>query len=119
MKGTVFQISRSAARLAFGLMCLGSGTAWGSSPAEKVVCTQAPRSTWISEAKVRAAFGTEDFSLVKFKVSRGNCYEFYAIAKDGSVVEAYYDPTTGEPVRYNRVAVERTQTPRYESMRTR
>lgn len=101
------------------LLLTGSGFAWGSSPAEKVICTQAPRSAWISEAQVRAAFGTEDFSLVKFKISRGNCYEFYAIANDGSVVEAYYDPTTGERVRYNRVAVQRTETPRYESSRTR
>ncbi len=119
MTGTVFRPRRAAVRLVLGMVCAGGGVAWGSSPAEKVVCTQAPRSAWISEARVRAAFGTEDFSLVKFKVSRGNCYEFYAIARDGSVVEAYYDPTTGERVRYNRVAVQRTETPRYESSRTR
>jgi hypothetical protein len=58
---------------------------------------------------------------VKFKISRGNCYEFYAIAQDGSVVEAYVDPVSGERVRYNRVSVtrtEQTQT-RYESQKAR
>lgn len=95
--------------------------AWASAPAEKVVCTQAPRSAWMTEAKARALFGTETFTLVKFKISRGNCYEFYAIAQDGSVVEAYYDPVSGERVRYNRVSIartEQTQT-RYESQKAR
>ncbi len=97
------------------------GSAAASSPDEKVVCTQSPRSAWMSEAKARALFGTETFTLVKFKISRGNCYEFYAIAQDGSVVEAYVDPVSGERVRYNRVSVtrtEQTQT-RYESQKAR
>lgn len=97
------------------------GSAAASSPDEKVVCTQSPRSAWMGESKARALFGTENFTLVKFKISRGNCYEFYAIAQDGSVVEAYYDPVSGERVRYNRVSVartEQTQT-RYESQKAR
>lgn len=81
-----------------------SGGAWASSPAEKLICTQAPRSTWMSEAKVREIFGDKHYALVKFKVSRGNCYEFYAVSNDGSIVEAYYHPVSGEQLRLNRVS---------------
>ncbi len=100
---------------------LGVSVGWASGPAEKVICTTAPRSTWMGEAKVRALFGAEKYALVKFKVSRGNCYEFYAIALDGSVVEAYYDPVSGERVRYNRVSTKRTEKTesQYESQTTR
>ncbi|RPE70832.1 hypothetical protein EDC62_1322 [Tibeticola sediminis] len=99
--------------------CVSFGPVWAGSAAEDVVCTQAPRSAWISEAQARAKFGAEKFTLVKFKISRGNCYEFYAIAKDGTAVEAYYDPVSGEPVIYNRVALDRTGDTRYESQRAR
>jgi len=40
---------------------------------------------------------------VEFKVSRTNCYEFYAIRKNGDIVEAYYHPVTGEIVKRNEV----------------
>ncbi len=78
--------------------------AHASPPGEKVVCSDpGERASWMSEAKIRAVFGEQDFTQVKLKVSRGNCYEFYAIHKDGSIVEAYYHPITGQVVRYNRV----------------
>ncbi|MFN4326084.1 MAG: PepSY domain-containing protein [Azonexus sp.] len=87
------------------LMGVGfSGGVFASSPGEKLVCTQAPRSTWMPEAKIREIFGEKNYSLVKFKVSGGNCYEFYAIHQDGSIVEAYYHPVSGEALRVNRVA---------------
>jgi len=38
---------------------------------------------------------------VEFKVSRTNCYEFYAIRKNGDIVEAYCHPVTGEIVKRN------------------
>ena len=82
-----------------------AGLALASPPTEKVVCTQAERSTWLSEAKIREVFGEASFTLVKLKVSHGNCYEFYAVHRDGSVVEAYYHPVTGEAVRYNRISM--------------
>lgn len=78
------------------------------------MCTQAPRGEWMPEAKIREVFGDKDYSLVKFKVSRGNCYEFYAVHKDGSIVEAYYHPVSGEVLRVNRVAAT-SGAPAYES----
>lgn len=86
-----------------------SGTVKASTPAEKIECTQAARSTWMPEAKIREIFGDKNYAMVKFKVSRGNCYEFYAIHSDGSVVEAYYNPVSGEVLRYNKVLQKGTE----------
>lgn len=80
-----------------------------SSPAEKIVCTQQPRATWMPEEKIKEIFGEKNFALAKLKVSRGNCYEFYAVSHDGSIVEAYYQPVSGEVVRYNRVTATTTE----------
>lgn len=85
----------------FGLSV--SGGVLASSPAEKLVCTDAPRSVWLPEAKMREIFDDKQYALVKFKISSGACYEFYAIGKDGSIVEAYYHPVSGERLRFNRV----------------
>ncbi len=96
------------------LSMLVSTSALASSPVEKLVCTNAPRSEWLPESKMRDIFGDKEFSLVKFKVSSGNCYEFYAVHKDGSIVEAYYDPVSGKSMRYNRVLPNGTN-PAYET----
>lgn len=101
-----------AVGLAWGVM--GAGLAQASAPSEKIVCTQEPRTAWLPEAKIREIFGEKNFTLVKLKVSRGNCYEFYAVHRDGSIVEAYYQPLSGEVVRYNRVMVKAAE-PGYES----
>jgi hypothetical protein len=77
---------------------------WASTPVEKVVCTQAPRSQWLSETQARAAFNAGAYVLVRFKISRGNCHEFYAIDAQGGIVEAYQHPITGESVRTTRIA---------------
>lgn len=91
------------ARLAALLLgTLGLG-AQASAPAEQVACTLQPPSAWMGEQKIRALFGEQDYTMVQFKVSRTHCYEFYAIHKDGSIVEAYYDPVTGERVKYLRI----------------
>lgn len=87
------------------------GHAMASTPAEKVVCTQLPRSQWMSEQQARAAFDAPRYLLVRFKISRGNCHEFYAVEKDGTVVEAYRHPVTGETVRLTRVPPPMPATP--------
>lgn len=74
-----------------------------SSPAESVRCTTAPKSEWVSEARIRAHFDESHYVQVFFKTSKHNCYEFYAIGKDGSIVEAYYDPVSMRLMRYSRV----------------
>lgn len=89
--------------LACGLLSLCAGLAHASSPAEKVVCTRLPTSQWMSEQQARARFNASSYLLVKFKISRGGCHEFYAVEHDGTVVEAYVHPVTGETVRMTRV----------------
>lgn len=86
-----------------GLVMTLSGTAWASTPVEKVVCTDAPRSAWLSEEQARAVFQASRYVLVKFKISHGNCHEFYAIEPGGAVVEAYQHPVTGATVRMTRI----------------
>lgn len=75
---------------------------WGAlaSPvAEKVVCAQSDRATWLGEQRARTLFKAADYLLVRFKVSGGRCYEFYAIDHQNNVVEVYMDPRTGEVLR--------------------
>ena len=93
--------------LAVSGVCVLLGTAHASTPAEKVVCTQAPRNLWLTEAQARKMFGAEQYLLVRFKVSRGQCHEFYAVERDGTVVEAYQHPVTGATVRLTRIPASR------------
>ncbi|GAB3357402.1 hypothetical protein GCM10027395_30230 [Giesbergeria sinuosa] len=82
---------------------LAAAPAQASAPQEKVFCTNAPRAQWISEAQARERFRAQDYVLVKYKVSRGNCHEFYAVDAQGGVVESYLHPITGEAVRTTRL----------------
>lgn len=93
--------------LGVALCCCAALTAvpvQASPPAEKVFCTNAPRSQWISEAQARQRFKASDYALVKYKISSGNCHEFYAVDANGGVVESYLHPLTGETVRSTRIA---------------
>ena len=81
----------------------GCGAGQASSATEKVVCTDAPRAQWISQAQARERFRAQDYVLVKYKVSSGNCHEFYAVDAQGTVVESYLHPITGETVRSTRM----------------
>lgn len=77
-----------------------------SAPVERVNCTAEPRSRWMPEETVRRLFGVEKYALVKMKISRTNCYEFYAVGREGGVVESYYHPVTGRLVKETRVGME-------------
>jgi len=83
------------------LAIFGAGAAQASSPDERIVCTALPGQPWLGEAKIKAIFGMSDYIRVDFKVSRTHCYEFYAIRKNGDIVEAYYHPVTGEVIKRN------------------
>lgn len=80
-----------------------------SNPSEELVCTTAPRSEWMSEARIRDIFRASTYALVKLKISSSNCYEFYAVDVNGDAVEAYYNPVTGERVRFNEIRVKQKQ----------
>jgi hypothetical protein len=90
--------------MALAAVCWAASPAQASSPAEKITCTDAPRVQWMREAQARAIFDAPRYALVRFKVSKGNCHEFYAVAHNGDVVEAYLHPVTGAIVRQTRIA---------------
>ena len=74
----------------------GFAPALASEPGAAVKCTNLPRSSWVDEPQIRKVFGENKYRQVFVKISRGNCYEFYAIGKDNTVTEAYYDPVSTE-----------------------
>jgi hypothetical protein len=92
-----------AAGLAFGLAlaAFGASTAQASSQGKPISCNVQPGQKWLGEEKIRAIFGASEYLDVKFKTSKMQCYEFYAIKKNGDVVEAYYHPVTGDLVQRN------------------
>ena len=85
------------------LALAATARAFASTVGEQVRCTSQPRAAWLSEARIKAIFGADKYAAVKFKVSRTNCYEFYAVTHEGDIVEAYYDPIDGRLVRENRM----------------
>ena len=90
--------------MVFLILTLLTGAALASPPVEKIICADpAIRSNWMSEQAIRKIFSDREYALAKLKISRGGCYEFYAVQHDGSIVEAYYNPISGELVRYNKI----------------
>lgn len=85
------------------LLSLSTSPALASEPKERVMCTSEPQSSWMSEARARERFGAEKYMLVRFKIASENCHEFYAVEHDGTVVEAYVHPITGQVVRLTRI----------------
>jgi hypothetical protein len=83
---------------------VGSPAARASAPADQVLCTSEPQTQWLSESRIREIFGTKDYVSIALKASRTHCYEFYAIRKDGDIVEAYYHPVSGQLMKYSRVS---------------
>ncbi|MGB4117815.1 MAG: PepSY domain-containing protein [Polaromonas sp.] len=103
MAGSSFRsANRVLSTIVLSIPFLACISVYASGPVESLVCTSAPRQKWVGESKIREAFGESAYAKVFFKISKGNCYEFYAIGKDGSIVEAYYDPVSMRPVRISR-----------------
>lgn len=67
------------------------------------VCTDAPRKAWMPEAEFRAIAANRGYKTLKFKVSRGNCYEIYGYDANGQLVEVYFNPMDGRLVKQNNV----------------
>ncbi len=55
----------------------------------------------MSEAQARERFRAQDYVLVKHKISSGHCHEFYAVDAQGTVVESYLHPITGEVMEWH------------------
>jgi hypothetical protein len=88
--------------LSLGLVC----PVFANEPGEAVKCTNLAKSGWVGEQKIRQVFDENKYIKVFLKVSRGSCYEFYAIGKDNSVTEAYYDPISTELMQSTHIAAD-------------
>jgi hypothetical protein len=69
---------------------------------EVTMCTEVPRSEWMEEADFQAIAARRGFKTLKFKVSRGNCYEIYGFDRNGQLVEVYFNPVNGRIVQQNK-----------------
>lgn len=61
-------------------------------------CTDAPKSEWMGEDAMKQDLADQGYTIEKFKVTDGNCYEIYGEDKDGVKVEIYFNPVNGEVV---------------------
>ena len=59
------------------------------------VCTNEPKSRWLSADDMKAKIRAHGFRFNALKVSSGNCYEIYGRNKAGQRVEVYFHPVTG------------------------
>ncbi len=66
----------------------------------KVVCTQQPKEKWMPVKDMYRIAESKGYRISIFKISNDSCYEIYGF-KDGTVVEAYFDPTTATLIKQN------------------
>ncbi|WP_332674131.1 PepSY domain-containing protein [Aromatoleum sp.] len=62
-------------------------------------CTEAPREQWMPQETMLRKLVDQGYTLEKFKVTDGNCYELYGIDRDGRKVEIYHNPVDGSVVQ--------------------
>ncbi len=61
-------------------------------------CTKEPKDKWMTEEAFKKQVTDAGFTIAKFKVTKGNCYEIYGTNKEGKKVEIYSDPVSGKAV---------------------
>jgi len=70
-------------------------------------CTSEPKDSWMSEMDMQKKIVNDyGFTMYKFKVTSGNCYEIYGTApksedniKERVKTEIYFHPITGEIIK--------------------
>ncbi|WP_041646083.1 PepSY domain-containing protein [Aromatoleum aromaticum] len=70
------------------------GTAAFAGPA----CTETPESSWMPQTTMLRKLVDAGYTLERFQVTKGNCYELYGMDKDGNKVEIYHNPVDGSVV---------------------
>ncbi len=79
----------------FGLMAAAASlTAFA-----ETTCTAHPKNEQIPPAKFQEQLKQQGYQIMKFKQTKGNCYEIYGKNKEGKKVEIYFDTKTGKPVK--------------------
>lgn len=62
-------------------------------------CTEAPQSQWQDQETFQQNLLSQGYSINKFVVTDGNCYEIYGANSQGQKVEIYFNPVTGDVVK--------------------
>jgi hypothetical protein len=93
---TVFKSQLSLALMLTGAAGLAPFTANASPP-----CTKAPKTAWLSEAKMKEKIATMGYREIKVFKTSGSCYEIYAIDAKGQKAEVYFNPVDGTVVQSN------------------
>ena len=75
-------------------VALLSGTAALAGP----TCTDAPEASWMPQTTMLRQLVDAGYTLERFQVTKGNCYELYGTDKDGNRVEIYHNPVDGSVV---------------------
>ena len=71
-------------------------------------CTDAAETSWIPQTKMLSKLVDAGYTLERFQVTKGNCYELYGTDKDGNRVEIYHNPVDGSVVESKIKAAKRT-----------
>ena len=58
-----------------------------------------PQDTWLSAADMQRKILDLGYSIDLFKVTKGDCYEIYGKTADGTKVEVYFNPASGEVLK--------------------
>lgn len=62
-------------------------------------CTDLPTEKWQDQTTFQDQLKAQGYTIKKFKVTGGNCYEIYGQNKDGKKVEIYFNPVDGSIVK--------------------
>ncbi|GAA3898289.1 PepSY domain-containing protein [Halomonas cibimaris] len=65
-------------------------------------CTEAPEADWLSQNAMKQKLADQGYTVDRFKVTDGSCYEIYGKDKKGVKVEIYFNPVNGEIVEEHR-----------------
>ncbi|MBD3586468.1 PepSY domain-containing protein [Salinimonas sp. HHU 13199] len=62
-------------------------------------CTTQAKDTWMDENEFQNQLKNEGYTIDKFEVTDGQCYEIYGKDANGKNVEIYFNPVNGEVVK--------------------
>lgn len=62
-------------------------------------CADTATTTWMAQSDLLRKLADTGYTIERFKVTRGNCYEMKGWDKDGKRVEIYFNPIDGKVVK--------------------
>lgn len=71
----------------------------GSAAFAGTECTTAPQANWMTQQQMLQKLVDTGYTIERFLVTKGGCYEMYGWDKDGRRVEIYHNPVDGKVVK--------------------